>query len=352
MYSINYKAKGMKMKKWLFLTILVVFLCGSANAMTERMWWLSGTTWTEEHVATVNYKAMARDYMAVDPTLAAFGAREDGSALVKIVSDNGGVSWHEILVTYRNYKALAGIKTSASGTIKAGALGILDSNNVVQFIRQNASNVWLVSDINVVGVGIIDDYKALAYDSLSNVGSGQYTFYGARTDGSGVDQIYSSDNGVTWNINSLITNHDYKAMCSMMHNGFAGALADGSGLERVWYTTEWNIQQASSSDFVALAEDILSTGPAYGIFGSMADGSGVKRALFNGTSWSTSNIWPEYYKTLAALGHPSHNMVIGSYNCDKSIYDLNNDCKVDFADFAYFAAEWLDCGKESPGSCI
>jgi hypothetical protein len=346
----------MKMKKWLFLTILAVSFCGSANAMTERIWW-NGSAWTPaNHVATVNYKAMARDYRAFNPVLAAFGAREDGSALVNIVSDNGGVSWHEMLVSYNNYKAITGapFRSAADPNLYTCVFAIRADSNDVQWVRYvGATQTWLVTDVNVVGVGVIDQYKALAFDSASNVGGGSYTFYGARTDGAGVDQIYSSDFGSTWNKNSLVSTTNYKALCSMMHNGFAGAKADGTGLWREWNASGWNTQQISTQDFSALTEEIVNTGPAYSLFGARADGSGLKRVLTadNGTTWNTYDIWPEHYKSLAPLGHLTANMVIGSYNCTQSLYDLDNNCKVDFADFAAFAAEWLDCGKELPGSC-
>lgn len=347
----------MDMKKALLLILVSACLCGSASAMTERIWWdNSASAWTPaNHVATVNYKAMARDFRAFNPTLAAFGAREDGSALVKIVSDNGGVSWHEMLVSYNDYKAITGapFRSAADPNLFTCVFAIAADSNDVQWVRYvETTGTWLTTDV-AVGGNTLNDYKALAFDSLSNVNSGSFTFYGARTDGTGVDQIYSSDFGSTWSRNSLVSTTNYKTLCSMMHNGFAGAKADGTGLERVWHTTEWNTQQISTQDFSALTVEIVNTSPAYSLFGARADGSGLKRVLTtnNGTTWNTYDIWPEHYKALAPLGHLSANMVIGSYNCDQSPYDLNNDCIVNLEDFADFAFDWLDCAKETPGTC-
>lgn len=35
----------------------------------------------------------------------------------------------------------------------------------------------------------------------------------------------------------------------------------------------------------------------------------------------------------------------------KPAMDFNDDCKVDFADFAIFCMSWLDCGLEPPSAC-
>lgn len=35
----------------------------------------------------------------------------------------------------------------------------------------------------------------------------------------------------------------------------------------------------------------------------------------------------------------------------KPVMDFNDDCKVDFADFAIFSMSWLDCGLEPPSAC-
>jgi hypothetical protein len=344
------------MKKGLFLLILVLCLASISFGMTERIWW-NGSAWTAaNHVATVNYKAMARDFRAFNPTLAAFGAREDGSALVKIVSDNGGGSWHEMLVSYNNYKALTGapFRSADDPNLYTCVFAIRADSNNVQWVRYvGLTQTWLATDVNVTGVGVINEYKALAFDTASNVGGGSYTFYVARIDGTGVDQIYSTDFGSTWSKNSLVSTTNYKALCSMMHNGFAGAKADGTGLWREWNASGWNTQHISTQDFSALTVEIVNTGPAYSLFGVRADGSGLKRVLTadNGTTWNTYDIWPEHYKSLAPLGHLTANMVIGSYNCDQSIYDLDNNCTVDFVDFAAFADKWLVCGKEAPGNC-
>jgi len=33
-------------------------------------------------------------------------------------------------------------------------------------------------------------------------------------------------------------------------------------------------------------------------------------------------------------------------------YDLNNDCRVNFFDFALLVSEWLDCGYDDPAACL
>ena len=345
------------MKKVLCLMFAAMLLCGLADAMTERGWY-NGSTWVKQHVNIANYKAMARDYRATGPTWAAFAAREDGSGLVKVVTDNWGSSWHEMAVQLdRNYKALAGMKVSADSETYSGVFAIRADSNAVEWVRYNGSN-WVVSEINDPDTNSPMDCKAIAFDSASNIGSGSYAFYVSRSDGTGVDQIASSDHGVTWVKNSAgqPTTANYKALCSINGaQGFVGAKV-GGGLERVYWTgSQWATTIINNVDYAAIAEQAYNAGPAFVLFGSKADGSGVDQIVsqnWAGTWTTYSSIVPEYYKALAGISLTTDlNMFIGSYNCDKSIFDVNNDCIVDLKDFAEFAADWLDCAKEAPGSC-
>jgi hypothetical protein len=47
----------------------------------------------------------------------------------------------------------------------------------------------------------------------------------------------------------------------------------------------------------------------------------------------------------------AHNIVPGPVCTGKLAMDFNNDCKVDFQDFALFANSWLECNLDPPSTC-
>jgi hypothetical protein len=66
---------------------------------------------------------------------------------------------------------------------------------------------------------------------------------------------------------------------------------------------------------------------------------------------------PDVYESIivwqaSQSGKPNSSEIMMSFRCQPELmFDYNDDCKVDFQDFAIFAAAWLECHRQPPVLC-
>jgi len=140
---------------------------------------------------------------------------------------------------------------------------------------------WSTLNINA------NNYRGLAQEATQ--GGPNLIVHGARADGSGVYQIISTNWGSTWTEN-FISATNYKELATMhgIANQFYAARADGTGLDRVYYSAgSWATLPVIGNDYKALAADPGQAGPTLMVYGARADGTGVDRIRSNnwGSTW-------------------------------------------------------------------
>jgi pectate lyase len=111
----------------------------------------------------------------------------------------------------------------------------------------------------------------------------------------------------------------------------ATTATDESGVEYYFHCTTTGGHDSSWQDSTHYVDRGLATGTTYTYQVKARD----KSTYHNETAYSD----PASAATF-------------SYNCTSPIAsDLNHDCKVDFADFALFAADWLACNRNPSSEC-
>jgi len=179
-----------------------------------------------------------------------------------------------------------------SGVGAPGAWGL----DQVYYTQGAYTGSWKTLNVNA------GYYKALAEDSTNS--GPAFVVFGVRSDGTGVSQIVSHDWGYTWTEHDIwSTNYrDIAAITGL--NGFYGARADGTGLDRVWWNgSEWISQQISSVNYKALAAEATHPGPVFIVHAARADGTGVDQVISTdwGENWSTNFITGTDYKKLQTM---------------------------------------------------
>jgi len=67
--------------------------------------------------------------------------------------------------------------------------------------------------------------------------------------------------------------------------------------------------------------------------------------------------FPDVFETIivyeaSQYGEPDSTEIMMSFRCQPELsFDYNDDCRVDFQDFAIWAAEWLECNRQPPVLC-
>lgn len=185
------------------------------------------------------------------------------------------------------------LKTVAVLAVAVGSSNALDQ---VYYTAGSYTGFWRM--VNVNG-GL---YKSLAEDTTNS--GPNFVVFAARADNTGVSQIVSHDWGDTW-AEYDISATDYVAIAPITGlNGFYGARADGTGLERVWWDGgAWTSQFISPVNYKALAPEATQSGPIFIVHAARADGSGTDQIISGdwGWNWSTNFVTATDYKVLQTM---------------------------------------------------
>lgn len=83
--------------------------------------------------------------------------------------------------------------------------------------------------------------------------------------------------------------------------------------------------------------------------------NGSEHAAFSSEQFKYA--FPDVFESIivyqaSLYGEPNSTEIMMSFRCQPELmFDYNDDCKVDFEDFAIWAAEWLECNREPPVLC-
>ncbi len=316
------------------VTAITMVICSRyGSAQLDQTYWSGSPDWVPLSINTSNYKALAEEATHAGPILIVHSARADGSGLYQVISTNWGQSWSENFISSTDYKELATMHGIANQFYASRADGT--GLERVYF----SGNTW--STLPVVA----NNYKALAADP-SQTGP-TLMVYGARADGTGVDRVRSNDWGTNWYLDfALLTSTDYDELETVtgVANSFFANRADGTGLERVYYSAGWITQAVVVGDYKSLAADPGQSGPIFMVYGARADGTGVDRIRSDnwGGTWYvdqsalTTNDYTELC-TMTGIANQFYGSYVADNNpCNDPVFDADNDNDVDQDDFGIF----------------
>lgn len=295
------------MRKILLLIMLVcVFVFAvDSNAVVDRVYYQGGFQTLSPAISSENYQSITYDYASASGAYLLYAARADGTGVDRYLSGDA-LTWSKqfSLLTTTNYKEIETVDEFGNQFYAARADGTgLDR------IYWHAGSFHTQSMLST-------DYKALSLDPGSS--GNLMMLYGARADGSGVDRIRSDNGGNNWYVDfPLLSTTDYDELSTVAATGnsFFANKADGSGLERVYYSGGWQTQSVVSGDFKALAHDPAQTGPLFLLYAAKADGTGVVRIRSDdwGSNWyNEMSVVSTDYDDLSMFANGVANQFYGS----------------------------------------